>query len=185
MIEIAPNLWVGSDEEHKAKAFDLSHGDQALQFSIVHACKEPYHRKAVGYAPGKAAPQGEHYLLKHAVERHGCIDVPALNLNLIDANNPQFVPVELVNRAVVFIRGQLQAHYPVLVHCNKGQSRAPTIALLALADVLERDFDMAEEWMRDGYPNYAPAAGMRGFAEAHWDVYRGRVASGHMVEAAS
>lgn len=48
MIEVYPNLWVGGNEvcysliEHKSG------------WATVHACKEPYHRRALGYS-GRSA----------------------------------------------------------------------------------------------------------------------------------
>ena len=166
MIEVAPNIWVGSDEEHKHAAARLA--ENGLNCSIVHACKEPYHREALGYT-GKAAPK-EHP--EYLVAQRGEV----LILNLIDADNPLYIPRTLIDAAVSFIR--LRTHpslmnpVPVLIHCNKGHSRAPVVAMLALATQLPGTFEAAEEWMRAVYAPYNPANGMRQFAIENWDVYR-------------
>ena len=42
MIEVASGLWVGSQADFEALPEDHS-------LAIVHACKEPHHRAALGY----------------------------------------------------------------------------------------------------------------------------------------
>jgi predicted protein tyrosine phosphatase len=62
----------------------------------------------------------------------------------------------------------------VLIHCNHGLSRSPSIGLLYLArhtDVLRGPFDQAEAAFRMLYPPYNPMPGIRGFAMEHWAVY--------------
>jgi hypothetical protein len=69
----------------------------------------------------------------------------------------------------------LEAGGKALVHCNQGESRAPSIGLLYLAsrtDVLPRaTFDAAESKFRELYPTYMPKGGMRGFLQLHWREY--------------
>ena len=56
MKEAYPNLFVGSqtDYESNPKMFD--------NWFVVHACKEPYHRNALGYT-GRSAPKDSPYYL--------------------------------------------------------------------------------------------------------------------------
>ena len=49
MIEIAPNLFVGNQLDYERTA-------KFGNWAIVQACKEPYHRAAVGYN-GMGAPR--------------------------------------------------------------------------------------------------------------------------------
>ncbi len=70
------------------------------------------------------------------------------------------------------IDASLDGGLKVLIHCNHGQSRAPTLALLwmhgALQDWQINDFDKAVEGFKAIYPDYAPARGMLEYARAHW-----------------
>ena len=160
MKEIAPKLWIGSQS-------DFEELDPfGTEWAIVHACKEPHHRQALGYT-GRAAPK-EHpeYLFAKRGKR--------LILNLIDADDPKYVPKDVIDAAVGHIRDSIKAGEFVLCHCNQGASRSPTIGLLYLAPEMPEDFEQAEAKFRDLYPAYAPAEGMRKFAREHWQAYRTR-----------
>ena len=116
---------------------------------IVHACKEPFHRQTLGYT-GRGAPKDHpEYLI---AERDG-----RLILNLVDAPNPAYIPKK------------------VLVHCNQGMSRSPTIALLYLASYTsalgKNDFEQTLVDFKKLYPAYAPAGGMYYFAQQNWNSY--------------
>lgn len=74
MIEVFPNLYVGSEQdEHLARG--------APCWFIIHACKEPYHRQALGYSGRAASKDHPEYLIAHRLGR--------LILNLVDVDNVQ------------------------------------------------------------------------------------------------
>ncbi len=159
MIEIIPNLFVGSEADEQRLC------DKAGWF-FIHACKEPYHRRALGYAPGKSAPKGAEYFYARREGR--------LILNLIDAPNPNFIPVEIIDVAIDTIHKNI-SHTKILLHCNQGQSRSPGIALLYLlkhTDLLGQiDMAAAIAAFRTIYPPYAPARGMAEYIRANWHRY--------------
>lgn len=159
MIEIAPKLWIGSQDDYVA--LDQSGGDWA----IVHACKEPHHRQALGYT-GRAAPNDHpEYLI--AVRDH------RLMLNLIDVDDPKYVRKEIVDAALAHIRKNLSDGKNVLCHCNQGASRSPTIGMLYLAASLPEAFDEAvAEFKKTHYEPYSPARGVLEFARENWAFYR-------------
>lgn len=164
MIEICSRLFVGTEEDYE-HTVRLQTG-----WAVVHACKEPYHRQALGYA-GRGAPKDHpEYLIARRGER--------LILNLVDVADPAYVAVEIMDAALAFIDAGLKADKNVLVHCNQGESRGPSIGLLYLAvrtDCLPVDtFEAAETAYRSLYPNYNPKAGMRGFLQLHWSHYQSR-----------
>jgi hypothetical protein len=159
MIEIIPNLLVGSEaDEQRLRG-------QAGWF-FIHACKEPYHRQALGYLPGKSAPKGPEYF---CARRDG-----RLILNLIDAPSANFIPTEIIDTAVETIHENI-AKCKILLHCNQGQSRSPSIALLYLAkhsDILPRgDMTAAIASFKTIYPYYAPARGMADYIRINWSRY--------------
>lgn len=158
MIEVSPNLFVGSQD-------DLPEAE-TQEFYIIHAAKEPWHRKTLGYAPGKAAPKSDpRYLVSVADD--------GIALNLIDAADVAYIPHELVNTALRLTHEKL-VEFKVLIHCNQGKSRAPSIALLYLArytNALSGDYGQAMHDFKRLYPDYAPAQGMADFVRLNWATY--------------
>jgi predicted protein tyrosine phosphatase len=91
-------------------------------------------------------------------------------LNLLDLDDPHFIPEEAVFTGLNFINKRLTAGDKVLVHCNAGHSRGPTMGLMFLRTIGEMpsSFGTSEKIFRSLYPKYDPAMGMRTFARAHW-----------------
>jgi predicted protein tyrosine phosphatase len=159
MIEVHPNLFVGSqDDEASIRG---QHG-----WFVIHACKEPYHRQALGYTSLGAPKQHPEYLL---AERPG-----RLILNLVDVAQVSFIAPVIVDTAL----GAIDHHIvglKVLVHCNQGLSRSPSIALLYLlkhTDTLgSQEPAVAMLAFRRLYPSYAPAQGMADYVRLNWAKY--------------
>jgi len=161
MIEIYSRLFIGTETDYETT---VRHQDG---WWVVHACKEPYHRRLLGYR-GRGAPKGHpEYLLAERGNR--------LFLNLVDADDPAYIPKEIIDAGLRFIDKALKSGGRVLVHCNLGESRSPALGLLYLAvhtDVLPRaSFAEAEAAFRRLYPAYSPKGGMRGFLQIYWDEY--------------
>src|ERR1039457_6195845 len=116
MIEVQPNLFVGSQDD------EASIRGQSGWF-VVHACKEPYHRQALGYT-GRGAPKTHpEYLIARRAGR--------LILNLVDVADINYIPAEIIDTALSDIHKNIPTN-KILVHCNQGMSRSPTIAFLYL-----------------------------------------------------
>lgn len=162
VIEVAPRLYVSNeiDYRHDVKGKD--------GWSVLHACKEPYHREAVGYA-GRGLTDRDHPEYLYALRDQG----RSLCLNIIDAPKPEFFRPEMIDRALAFIKDRLAAGDKVLVHCNQGGSRAPSLALLYMRrfgdQFADMSFEEAEDVFRASYRLYQPAPGIRAYVEAHWD----------------
>lgn len=159
MIEVAAGLFVGAAADYEQLRESGLRG-----WSVVHAAKDPWHREAVGYE-GRGAPKDHaEYLWAHRDRR--------LALNLIDVDDPQYIRPEIIEEALGFIDDELAEGRKVLVHCNQGQSRGPTIALMWMHryhdELLPPDFEKAIVAFTELYPPYAPRNGMRSFAEANW-----------------
>ncbi len=160
MIEIFPNLFIGTEQDYEYQVKGQP------DWMVVHTCKEPYHRRELGYT-SRGAPKGHpEYLIARRGNR--------LILNLVDAPDPAYIPKEIIDAALEFIRKGLSESHKVLVHCNLGESRSPSIGLLYLAthtDKLPKEFATAEQSFRQIYPPYNPSSGMRGFLVKNWDSY--------------
>lgn len=168
MIEIYPDLFIGSQA-------DLIHADSGIGivspgWFVITAAKEPWHREALGYKTQGAPKDHAEYLIAQRESR--------LILNLVDAPDPAYVREEIITAALDAIDSALANGDKVLLHCNQGQSRAPTIALLWLRfhckdtmPFLRRlTFEQAVEAMRERYPSYEPGGGMLGYAMTAWDA---------------
>lgn len=163
MMEIHPNLYVGNADDYERKV-KYSNG-----WCVVQACKEPYHRQALGYTSRAADKSHPEYLIAKRGNR--------LILNMIDPDDYRYLPKEIIDAAVEFIKKSLDEGYKVLVHCNQGESRAPSICFLYLlkyTDIIKSDkCNMANEEFKKLYPQYNPAKGILDFINLHFLEYRG------------
>jgi hypothetical protein len=142
------------------------HADTSGGSALVHACKDPCHRRAVGYS-GRSLPKThEHYLAKET-EFH-------LFLNIIDPELPLFMPQSFIS-FLAFTDKHI-AERPVHVHCNQGESRAPSLALLYLAKrtalLPNTSFAAAAaEFVRNHHPGYHPGRGIQTWLAKNWDAF--------------
>jgi hypothetical protein len=162
MIEVHHNLFVGSEVD------EVSIRGQTGWF-VVHACKDPYHRRALGYT-GRGAPKDHpEYLVARRPGR--------LILNLVDADDVNYIPVQIIDAALDDIHQNI-ASSKILVHCNQGMSRSPAIAflyLLKFTDVFRRqDHEEDLRVFLKIYPPYAPARGMADYVRLNWAKYASR-----------
>jgi hypothetical protein len=159
MIEVYKNLFVGSQNDEAA-----IRGRSG--WFVIHACKEPYHRQALGYTTAGAPKNHPEYLV--------AIRPGRLILNLVDVDKVSFIAPEIVNAALNSIRDNIGSSM-VLIHCNQRMSRSPAIALLYLlkyTDVLGvTDHTQAVLTFRALYPSYAPAKGMADYVMLNWKKY--------------
>lgn len=162
MIEVLSNLFVGSQDD------EVAIRGQSGWF-VVHACKEPYHRQALGYT-GRGAPKDHpEYLIARRTGR--------LILNLVDVNDVNYIAPEIVDAALMDIHQHITSS-KILVHCNQGMSRSPTIALLYLlkhSDIFSgQDHQTSVQRFQTIYPPYAPAQGMADYVRVTWLKYSSR-----------
>lgn len=162
MTQVCDNLYVGDERDYESN-IRLKNQDE---WSIVHACREPYHRQALGYT-GRGAPKNHsEYLIAKRDHR--------LILNLFDADDPKYITKEIIDAALEFIEESLSNDKKVLVHCNQGMSRSPGIVMLYLAqkgEISSKSFQQALNEFIKVYPRCNLASGIRGFLEQHWDTY--------------
>ena len=160
MLEVHPGLFVGDEADERRV-----HGEPGWFF--VHACKEPYHRQALGYTGRAASKDHPEYLIARRDGR--------LILNLVDVADANYVAAEIVDAALATIHAQLD-NTKVLLHCNQGQSRSPSIALLYLSRYTDRfsgmGVDDAVAAFLKLYPPYAPARGMADYVRLNWARYQ-------------
>lgn len=159
MTELFKHFYVGDDGDCR-----FLRGDADL--FIVHACKSPCHSEGVGYK-GNLDKKHPYYLTYQTKND--------LYLNIIDADTP--LPAEfgdpIFKKALDFIESKYNKspYSKVLVHCNRGQSRSPSIALVFMAKKGEIDsisYDTATRDFKKLYPEYAPGKGIAHYLENNW-----------------
>lgn len=161
MIQVYPKLYVGDGATGDTVVGHIANGDP---WAVVHAAKEPWHRQLLGYH-GRSAP-------KDHPEYLWAVRGPRLFLNMVDAPTAAFVAPQMVVTALDFIDSHRKEGKKVLVHCNQGMSRSPTLALLYLAQRTNAytglSLAQAVKSFKEDYPQYQPGAGMMEFLERVW-----------------
>lgn len=159
MIEVYHNFFVGADA-------DFAQVEQQPGWAFVQAAREPWHRQALGYAEPLPPKTNKEFLIAQRDQR--------LILNLVDSDSPKDFRSVLFYEALDFIEQMLYAgNIKILLHSNRGVSRAPSIAMLYLAFRLEElpgtSFDDARQEFIKLYPHYDPSKGLREFLNDKWD----------------
>lgn len=156
MRQVHERVYVGTES-------DCRTGNSA--WVVVHACKSPCHQRAVGYRRSLPSDHPNYLVLEH--ERD-------LYLNIIDPPAPLFKR-PLFASFLKFAGRHWDAGSSILIHCNKGESRAPSLAMLFLAKhshtIPGVSYDSARKEFQKIYPFYHPGGGIQVYLRAHWDDF--------------
>ncbi|MEM4721008.1 MAG: hypothetical protein QXT73_02960 [Candidatus Methanomethylicaceae archaeon] len=154
MRKVYERLFVGNE-------LDCRNGGD--NWAVVHACKSPCHQRAVGYR-GNLSSHHPHYLV---LERGN-----DLFLNMIDPPTPLFMPT-LFTEFLKFTKTHWNSGKNVLIHCNHGESRAPSLALLFLAKIVgmlpNDSYESAWKEYRKLDAGYQPGLGIQIHLATNWD----------------
>lgn len=120
------------------------------------------HRSILGYDTPGAPKNDNYYFIKKG--RH-------FAANLIDVDDPNFIPEEVINSALDFIKQSYDKKEKVLINCQQGHSRGPTTTLMFLRSIGEMpySFKTSEKIFKSLYPKYDPGNGMKTYAKTHWE----------------
>lgn len=153
MFEVYPNLFIGAERE----CFFTQREDWA----VIHACKSPCHQRALGYE-GNLHINHPCYLVYENMNH--------LFLNMVDPSEPLFMP-PLFTASLDFIEKHISKR-KVLIHCNLGFSRSPSIALLYLAKrakaINAESYEKATQDFVKSFPYYRPGRGIALYLQLHW-----------------
>ncbi|MCK4409715.1 MAG: hypothetical protein KAW67_06490 [Candidatus Eisenbacteria sp.] len=154
MREVHERLHIGTEHD----CFTQREG-----WAVVHACKSPCHQRAVGYR-GNLSKSHRHYLV---LERGN-----NLYLNMIDPPAPLF-KMPLFHAFLQFAGRHWDEGDDLLIHCNLGMSRAPSLALVFLAKhtraITDDSYATAAEEFAHKVGGYHPSEGIRKYLARHWD----------------
>lgn len=156
MIKVQERVYVGNETDCRV-------GDD--EWAVVHACKSPCHQRAVGYR-GSLPQDHPHYL----VFQQGT----DLYLNLVDPQVPLFMAQSFTS-FLAFARVQLNEGRKILIHCNQGESRAPSLALLLLAKLVcsisNDSYKAARADFEALFTGYYPGMGIQKYLADHWSEF--------------
>lgn len=123
-------------------------------FSFVNCAKSPYHKQALGYKTNGCPKDHPEYL--YAVRGNRFI------MNWVDGDDPKYISDKMIDVALTFMESAIELGNQVLVNCNQGLSRSPSLVLLYLVkhrklngtyESIIRDFNQL-------YDKYRPARGV-------------------------
>ena len=153
MVKIDNRLFIGAVDDCRA-------GTE--QLAVVHACKSPCHQQAVGYRGSLPASHPNYLALQREYD---------LYLNIIDPHVPLF-KVETFEHFLAFARTKYNSGASLLIHCNQGESRAPSLALLFLAKHIgalpDSSYEDAKQVFERLFPAYQPGIGIQRFLADNW-----------------
>ncbi len=162
MYKITERLFIGSDADcnYRNDAEEITEP----QTSTIHACKT-CHSKALNYK-GNLDSNSDFYLVYEKLDN--------LFLNIVDMERPLLHRYmdEITKATLDFIERKIKLG-PVIIHCNKGESRAPSLALLYLAKrsniISNESFYAARQDFLKLFPEYNPSNGIATYLENHWE----------------
>lgn len=135
--------------------------------AVLSAC-QTIHYRYMGWDRGKNKPDRDNpnYLVME--------NDNLMSINWVDADSPklfEWAGVEAFTRALDFIDKWI-GKKPILVHCDKGKSRAPMVCLLYMAKRTQKisnvSYDEAVTDFLDIMPDMDPGLGIEDFVIKHW-----------------
>lgn len=154
------NLYIGAKD-------DLARINSA-DWAVVHAT-QTIHYSIFGWDRRQNRPSKEHpnYIVFEDENR--------LSLNWVDgeARLYEWSGPKVFNQVLDFVAKKISSK-KVLIHCDQGQSRSPTLGLLFLSKRLRiipiDSFQNAKKDFLKIYPYYQPS-GIAEYVEANWDKF--------------
>ena len=152
-MKLTDNLFIGDDTFCQPGGSNIA---------IVHGCKT-CHARVLNYK-GSLPPSHAYYLLYPQPYNLYC--------NLIDPPIPLF-KIESFKGFLNWTMPHVEKGRPILIHCNSGTSRAPSLALVLLSKgqhlITDESFEAARaEFMEKYLPDYQPGLGITKFLQENW-----------------
>lgn len=158
--------YCGQDEYEEIKQYFTN-------FSVLFCAKNPYHKQLVGY--DKNCPKDHpEYLVAYRPE------INTMALNMVDAKESKYFSDEMIMSGIEFIENELAKGRNVVVVCNKGESRSPTMCLMYMMVHGDFERDMSHSEVLESFekiaPEWKPREGILQYCIQFWDkVKRGEI----------
>lgn len=171
-VRVHDRIFVGDQSDCRSfqcfspppRSFEKGHVHREM--AVIHACKSPCHQRAVRYS-GSLDETHPNYL--------SLVRDDQLFLNLIDPPTTMF-RLESFDVFMRFASEHYSAGRGLLIHCNQGVSRGPSLALVFMAKKLAAvepgSFEAARRSFGKRYKKYIPSSGIEEFLKTHWEKIR-------------
>lgn len=161
-VQVFPGLFVGP-------AADI----YKFSGSILHCARDPWFAQAMSLPPSES-------LFRDTTGKRVCLWVRMnpneMALNMVDAADGKYFCDDLIDAGLNFITERFAETESVLVHCNMGISRSPSMAFLWMFEhgYLDDEFRYAVPQFREKYKDWCPGNGI-------WAYLKARCERGHKV----
>lgn len=161
MIKIYNNIYCGDEIDAKAVI-------GSAEWVILHCCKYPFHKEMVGYS---TKIEQTHPNYSHIIKGSRM----ALNLVDMDTYSPSYLEFNYImfSEAFKFLdNGSLGKK--ILIHCNQGESRGPSLTMLYLKHVgyfRKESFTSAKNRFYQMYPKFNPKRNIITNIEVLWERF--------------
>lgn len=161
MKELIKNIFIGDDNDYYRLA-------NKKEWGILHCAKHPFHCQFVGYS-GNLPNTHKDYAYKRIENEMALnlVDLDFFSANYLDFNRNMF------ETAFKFLDEYYDNGKPILIHCNQGLSRSPSLAMLYMATkgIGCNDFATTLKEFKILYPNYQPKKNIFETIKALWNNF--------------
>lgn len=162
MIEIYNKIYIGNEQDYYSII-------DKKEWAILHCCKNPFHCNFVGYR-GSLPSSHPNYALKRIDNEMALnlVDMDRFSVNYLDFNRRMF------EEAFEFLDEYRITGHKILIHCNQGESRGPTVGMLYAARLGAFDysnFEASVENLKTIYPIYNPKNNIYMTVASLWDYF--------------
>lgn len=162
MIEIYKNIYVGDDNDYYRLI-------NKQGWCVLHCCKHPFHCQFVGYSGNLPIDHIDYaYKRKDNEMALNMVDLNFFDEEYLDYNR------NMIEQAFVFLDEHYYYGKKLLIHCNQGQSRSPSLAMLYMARIGGfdyADFETSLEKFKKIYPTYEPKKNIFETVKRLWDYF--------------
>jgi len=161
MINVYNNIYCGDES-------DANRVLRSDDWIILHCCKDPFHKQLAGYR-GNLLPthQNYAYIIKENRMALNLVDMDTYSPNYLDFNYQMF------SKAFQFL-DKNSFEKKILIHCNLGESRGPSLTLLYLKHIgffKGLVFENAKKEFVKMYPKFNPKKNIITNVEILWGKF--------------
>ena len=152
MVKVAENIFVGNAYQ----ADFLSRNSNSTKWFFLH-CAKTYHQKMLNYT--KSLPRQSPYYLIVTKGNETALNLVDMNYNY---DNSFFaITRDALEKAFDFLDEKRAEGRSIFIHCDQGESRGPSVAMLYLARIGKydyKDFETTVELFSKDYKYYIPSS---------------------------
>jgi len=156
MQEVYQNIYVGDEND--------CFTNEREGWAVVHVCKNPCHARAVGYTGNLQSTHPNYLILERGSH---------LFFNMVDMPRellPEYTD-PMIRKFLEFM--QTHSGKRILIHCNFGGSRSPSLAMFYMAKIgaiPNGNYEESATAFRRIYPLFNPNRGITLYLQHNWNT---------------